>query len=161
MIQQRLTRISSFQHTAARRRLPLERFIRVRHISVSTHSRPKAAADRPYSNSNGFKVSTHSRPKAAAFLLTLVFFLGYSFNTQPPEGGCVSPLLPMLGKASFNTQPPEGGCSIGCLMIFGVVVSTHSRPKAAAYDGVNMDINIYVSTHSRPKAAAQYYLNIV
>ncbi len=42
-----------------------------------------------------------------------------------------SPCLPFK---SFNTQPPEGGCvrSIGGLFCIPIV-STHSRPKAAAF----------------------------
>ena len=58
--------ISSFQHTAARRRLP-------------------AGA-----GAVGFfvKVSTHSRPKAAACSSQCWRSGSICFNTQPPEGGC-------------------------------------------------------------------------
>ena len=57
-----------------------------------------------------------------------------SFNTQPPEGGCVTPILLTCGTASFNTQPPEGGCFVAIVYLLGVLkVSTHSRPKAAAF----------------------------
>ena len=55
-----------FQHTAARRRLPNTALIGVKFDSVSTHSRPKAAADLVESRHDSVK----------------------SFNTQPPEGGC-------------------------------------------------------------------------
>ena len=56
-------------------------------------------------------VSTHSRPKAAAFNVLSGCFSNRRFNTQPPEGGCF--IWSKNGKhwASFNTQPPEGGCS--------------------------------------------------
>ena len=56
-----------FQHTAARRRLlnPNHLFIGTR--KVSTHSRPKAAADAVEMANIQLHVSTHSRPKAAAF----------------------------------------------------------------------------------------------
>ena len=57
---------TTFQHTAARRRLGRQRLQYHRSASVSTHSRPKAAGDR--FNVFGFDkvlVSTHSRPKAA------------------------------------------------------------------------------------------------
>ena len=79
-----------------------------------------------------------------------------SFNTQPPEGGCVKRLtgrnkelmfqhtaarrrlrITLLdlpdSPRSFNTQPPEGSCVVN--INTGEVycgVSTHSRPKAAA-----------------------------
>ena len=54
-----------FQHTAARRRLTGWTVKRNRVITVSTHSRPKAA-DQPF---QGFGFMTR-------------------FNTQSPEGGC-------------------------------------------------------------------------
>ncbi len=56
-----------FQHTAARRRLlsALDKFSALQ--TVSTHSRPKAAASPVILNKSAFNgVSTHSRPKAAA-----------------------------------------------------------------------------------------------
>ncbi|EKY02711.1 hypothetical protein HMPREF9120_02836, partial [Neisseria sp. oral taxon 020 str. F0370] len=34
------------------------------------------------------RVSTHSRPKAAAQKRLRPLQIGRSFNTQPPEGGC-------------------------------------------------------------------------
>ena len=55
-----------FQHTAARRRLqPLDWLTKGSDV-VSTHSRPKAAADHNPDNLLNALVSTHSRPKAAA-----------------------------------------------------------------------------------------------
>ena len=54
-----------FQHTAARRRLALERIFAMETIEVSTHSRPKAAGARRY----------------------LLSVQSARFNTQPPEGG--------------------------------------------------------------------------
>ena len=60
------TGIFQFQHTAARRRLPfLRRIVQVA-LSVSTHSRPKAAAYYLLQRIFYYLVSTHSRPKAAA-----------------------------------------------------------------------------------------------
>ena len=55
-----------FQHTAARRRL-----LRLNRGTCL-----------------GISVSTHSRPKAAAFFITSFACTILSFNTQPPEGGC-------------------------------------------------------------------------
>ena len=57
-----------FQHTAARRRLPMPKSVITKRIEVSTHSRPKAAA-----NGIGLPCGVKLR-----------------FNTQPPEGGCPS-----------------------------------------------------------------------
>ena len=55
---------------------------------------------------------------------------------------------------SFNTQPPEGGCNILITDFTGDIVSTHSRPKAAATPTRFLSRSEFVSTHSRPKAAA-------
>ena len=35
----------------------------------------------------------------------------FSFNTQPPEGGCASVFRSIAVWNGFNTQPPEGGCT--------------------------------------------------
>ena len=100
----------AFQHTAARRRLPLEVQKRRLGLEVSTHSRPKAAAGAVVPGVNLFGVSTHSRPKAAAS----------------------APMSPRERTKCFNTQPPEGGCGVMIVVVIIGLVSTHSRPKAAA-----------------------------
>ena len=80
--------ITLFQHTATRRwlqyRLPL---LLIAHY-VSTHSHPKVAA-------------------SVSYCFLLAFF---SFNTQPPEGGCTGRRHALSSIPCFNTQPPEGGC---------------------------------------------------
>ena len=77
-------------------------------------------------------VSIHSRPKAAAKLHDMGVKMT-RFNSQPPEGGCArsnplscessvsihsrpkaaapAPLYSALSPYGFNSQPPEGGCS--------------------------------------------------
>ena len=55
---------------------------------VSTHSHPKVAASNPTYVKATVCVSTHSHPKVAARIRTLSGWIGSSFNTQPPEGGC-------------------------------------------------------------------------
>ena len=100
--------------------------------TVSTHSRPKAAAPRFHQNLCLDMVSTHSRPKAAALIRILLSVFCKRFNTQPPEGGCVMRRLICKRCGRFNTQPPEGGCAKGVGENSGCLVSTHSRPKAAA-----------------------------
>ena len=80
---------SWFQHTAARRRLLLYASCPSNDWLVSTHSRPKAAAKVRFEITGRLKVSTHSRPKAAAFVRDIIVAVEYSFNTQPPEGGCL------------------------------------------------------------------------
>ena len=99
---------------------------------VSTHSRPKAAAQfeqacalavqfqltaarrrlpsLPISNGRPLAVSTHSRPKAAANGSTMLVTEIVSFNSQPPEGGCMNQMALLSEAIGFNSQPPEGGC---------------------------------------------------
>ena len=55
---------------------------------VSTHSRPKAAAEINLKCTSYWIVSTHSRPKAAAPVNLVSTVRDGGFNTQPPEGGC-------------------------------------------------------------------------
>ncbi len=56
-------------------------------MTVSTHSRPKAAGTDRYPAGGGVGVSTHSRPKAAGFYRAFCQQQAYRFNSQPPEGG--------------------------------------------------------------------------
>ena len=55
-------------------------------------------------------VSTHSRPKAAAIKKAGFKNFKGCFNTQPPEGGCLAKGVIINAVKGFNTQPPEGGC---------------------------------------------------
>ena len=43
-----------------------------------------------------------------------------------------------LPDLSFNTQPPEGGCDTPIIFAKAFIVSTHSRPKAAAKQAVQL-----------------------
>ena len=100
-----------FQHTATRRWLPLVGSVRDFMSFVSTHSHPKVAALYPI------------RP----------WWTYLSFNTQPPEGGC----LPTNHRMQSIKR-----------------VSTHSHPKVAARESYDKVFRIDVSTHSHPKVAA-------
>ena len=79
------------------------------HVSVSTHSRPKAAGTYKADINSHHAVSTHSRPKAAGCICAVRFEIVFCFNTQPPEGGWKALRAVADGDAGFNTQPPEGG----------------------------------------------------
>ena len=59
-----------------------------RYYVVSTHSHPKVAAKTELSEAIKNKVSTHSHPKVAANTQNCDLNHKFSFNTQPPEGGC-------------------------------------------------------------------------
>ena len=67
-------------------------------------------------------------------------------------------LLLQVGKfgerSSFNTQPPEGGCIKPGFKCLAEVVSTHSHPKVAASIITKPKFLNLVSTHSHPKVAA-------
>ncbi len=54
-----------FQLTAARRRLDSDQATPLSEVTVSTHSRPKAAGTFITDSKGRLIVSTHSRPKAA------------------------------------------------------------------------------------------------
>ena len=122
-----------FQHTAARRRLPVKSSIIFLNLSVSTHSRAEAAAAYFLIALAAISVSTHSRAEAAAIKQVGFLDLLKSFNTQPRGGGCDPVPVKSNGvfvsthsraeaaacitasvaavSASFNTQPRGGGCS--------------------------------------------------
>ena len=144
-----------FQHTAARRRLVYDDSCQLSYLSVSTHSRPKAAGIVICDKNGDERVSTHSRPKAAGApakgrALTKVM----GFNTQPPEGGWTIILQPLAYLCMFQHTAARrrlvSGIPKGAIQIN---VSTHSRPKAAGVAMANFLIPFEVSTHSRPKAA--------
>ena len=82
-----LTKLTTFQHTAARRRLAGSKITLKLGYKVSTHSRPKAAGHQHPRKQYALKVSTHSRPKAAGDVFEFTLRFVKCFNTQPPEGG--------------------------------------------------------------------------
>ena len=82
--------VQMFQHTAARRRLPSPSSVKRKILRVSTHSHPKAAAKTGLNRYASKMVSTHNRPKAAAREVPSNRFNLGGFNTQPPEGGCLT-----------------------------------------------------------------------
>ena len=122
-----------FQHTAARRRLlvfntPIATKHRFQYTAARRRLRHKTA---PVADTG--KVSTHSRPKAAAPAAMRFLRLALSFNTQPPEGGCLwlggcgerrELFQHTAARRRLRAQPSSS--------ILASVVSTHSRPKAAA-----------------------------
>ena len=129
-------------------------------LSVSTHSRPKAAGRiRLITSSRVSFQHTAARRRLGGRKLPEPRSR-VRFNTQPPEGGWVAEWKYRAALPSFNTQPPEGGWSGKTLkMISDLIcpVSTHSRPKAAGRTVRFRAFRQGVSTHSRPKAAGQNY----
>ena len=113
-----------FQHTAARRRLPLVDGALSMKLTVSTHSRAEAAAIsrfRYIPRASGFNtqprgggckgylprqpgrvVSTHSRAEAAAGSKIAPQCNPSCFNTQPRGGGCRASLSEKLERLEFQ-----------------------------------------------------------
>ena len=84
----RNNRLKVFQHTAARRRLPHRTGLWLLQTEFQ-HTAARRRLPSTYIISNAcYPVSTHSRPKAAATIGDNGETVAYSFNTQPPEGGC-------------------------------------------------------------------------
>ena len=69
---------------------------------VSTHSRLKAAGDDVVDMSDPYMVSTHSRLKAAGLLSQVMKCQAPCFNTQPPEGGWLTTLIPAENQPLFQ-----------------------------------------------------------
>ena len=165
--------MGAFQHTAARRRLPVHIPSGYEWHGVSTHSRPKAAEATRLQTSRHCAVSTHSRPKAAEFQ-DAYEEANYMFQHTAARRRLRRIRRLAQACACFNTQPPEGGCKFDMYIRRLICVSTHSRPKAADIQDCILIYNQMfqhtaarrrlafipyqltgdvVSTHSRPKAA--------
>ena len=97
-----------FQLTAARRRLDSDQATPLSEVTVSTHSRPKAAGTFITDSKGRLIVSTHSRPKAAGHPKDNIHIIMVSTHSRPKAAG----------KTGCHDK---GVCA----------VSTHSRPKAA------------------------------
>ena len=82
-------RIVMFQHTAARRRLPGLNPLHCHHRKFQHTAARRRLLAHDKSPWLASSVSTHSRPKAAALLLGGRAHIRRGFNTQPPEGGCI------------------------------------------------------------------------
>ena len=84
-----------FQHTAARRRLRrLLIYLTETKQSFNTQPPEGGCVVNNYDVALVPKsVSTHSRPKAAAHLPGEQARVVTGFNTQPPEGGCIDLIL--------------------------------------------------------------------
>ena len=172
-----------FQHTATRRWLLKMLEFQEGYLMVSTHSHPKVAALPRNKWRGGVWVSTHSHPKVAATDLTNTGTKDESFNTQPPEGGCVYNTAD--GKlytwfqhtATRRWLPTLTGLPWLCLRFQHTAtrrwlpldvrikhaeaeVSTHSHPKVAAKTAFKKLHDSWVSTHSHPKVAANVAIQV-
>ncbi len=146
---------------------------------VSTHSRPKAAADALPQNKeiypgfntqppeggwsdveileSIFSVSTHSRPKAAGCKCARAKSITKSFQHTAARRRLPITTTCCGWLSSFNTQPPEGGWDIEYCRVEGTMVSTHSRPKAAGPPTVRAAcMSLFQHTAARRRLLAAY-----
>ena len=123
-------RLRKFQHTAARRRLHFFCCSTLKLIAFQ-HTAARRRLAKGFGNKHDTAVSTHSRPKAAVSPVATMLFIFVFQHTAARRR-----LLPKHDQShslgSFNTQPPEGGCLPFNPYKTQTTVSTHSRPKAAA-----------------------------
>ena len=125
---------SKFQHTAARRRLVIERFGLKSQNRVSTHSRPKAAG-RSKSWSKCYHQCFNTQPPEGGWgarIRTALF--GGGFNTQPPEGGWLERKSEIISRIRFNTQPPEGGWLPNTIMAAPLTSFQHTAARRRLAD---------------------------
>ena len=153
-------------------------------ITVSTHSRPKAAGFLTLKSSifcefqhtaarrrlglrvnrvhDVQQVSTHSRPKAAGPAVFGVRPAARGFNTQPPEGGWVVEKFLSHHIHGFQHTAARRRLALkDTQFVISTDVSTHSRPKAAGLICHLSQFRTTVSTHSRPKAAGMFLWRIL
>ena len=118
-----------FQHTAARRRLPISSRWDIKLCGFNTQP-PEGGWDKGIPRFHRSPVSTHSRPKAAG-RFRLFGLCTDCFNTQPPEGGCTgnfwADCVGQFQHTAARRRLTEQG-----IRQYADNVSTHSRPKAAA-----------------------------
>ena len=151
----RATGHTAFQHTATRRWLRLIEYVQSWAVEFQhTATRRWLPLANVKSKQNGI-VSTHSHPKVAAKSGDILFLSGFSFNTQPPEGGCYAHfgadgLAKLFQHTATRRWLPKNNGSV----LFFSLVSTHSHPKVAAKDTDEDNLDAVVSTHSHPKVAA-------
>ena len=156
------TKLTKFQHTAARRRLgqrhqtpsdcigfntqPPEggwlalesRFLRT---VVSTHSRPKAAGCTARTFRDVLCVSTHSRPKAAGVSKILISLPLNMFQHTAARRRLAATLnIKKLGKLFQHTAARRRLDFQEAIDHTFTVVSTHSRPKAAGQCAAKVEI---------------------
>ena len=95
---------------------------------VSTHSRPKAAARRPAPPHSPPPVSTHSRPKAAAPNIQKGKH-NRRFQHTAARRRLRHKKPCFVVKSGFNTQPPEGGCSSLVTVLSAIASFQHTAAR--------------------------------
>ena len=147
---------AGFQHTAARRRLPLWFYHAERYGYCFNTQPPEGGCVRTVIGGINAPLFQHTAARRRLPSEKRRIHCMKSFNTQPPEGGCLWKLNKVILTNCFNTQPPEGGCRKN-LPSWTRRYSFNTQPPEGGCFGFGFYINaaLHVSTHSRPKAAAK------
>ena len=98
-----------FQHTAARRRLGRNRDSGIRPIGFNTQPPEGGWSRARRRGCFWLSVSTHSRPKAAGVGIKVFRHTDVGFQHTAARRRLGSPFQHICVRHSFNTQPPEGG----------------------------------------------------
>ena len=143
-----------FQLTAARRRLAMITPLRCPHCPFQLTAARRRLVWPPNSFCLAMSVSTHSRPKAAGPASCPWHYSNPCFNSQPPEGGWLHRSLPQQRQGRFNSQPPEGGWPLFHMLVIPLRCFNSQPPEGGwAGEALLKWASTRVSTHSRPKAA--------
>ena len=100
-------RLFPFQHTAARRRLDIRRFLPMCLHGFNTQP-PEGGWFRPVITKLNMSVSTHSRPKAAVVICSFDIAKTLFQHTAARRRLGINKTT-NIRLFGFNTQPPEGG----------------------------------------------------
>ena len=150
----------SFQLTAARRRLGSGIPPREPKLTISTHSRAKAAGwEQAASYLRSYIISTHSRAKAAGTKLKGVFTVKAKFQLTAARRRLADSLKPDMMFDIFQltaarrrlAYKPDGPHKTALFQL------TAARRRLAALRGGG-SIKAHISTHSRAKAAGKFIL---
>ena len=126
--------IALFQHTAARRRLRFGRGA-VRQSRGFNTQPPEGGWIRCLKTVMGHPVSTHSRPKAAANRSFLSTNKNVFQHTAARRRLLMPRLVDLVAPVSTHSRPKAAANTYECRKQ-PCAVSTHSRPKAAGKDGL-------------------------
>ena len=143
-----------FQHTAARRRLPSGSEMAIPKFTVSTHSRPKAAAE-SCAIPCLCNLFQHTAARRRLHVQDSQLRSLISFNTQPPEGGCIGLYSPFLGLTRFQHTAARRRLHQDMIRHYLSLMFQHTAARRRLPEQTAaIDKALPVSTHSRPKAAA-------
>ena len=111
---------------------------------------------------NEIIVSTHSRPKAAADDATATEIFTSGFNTQPPEGGCLDFTVALNSLDLFQHTAARRRLPYSTQRLKLSKKFQHTAARRRLLKKFTTSLpNLLVSTHSRPKAAAAIFCSAV